>query len=170
MAKHRPGRRNTGDRFARIPRDLMRHPAVATLNHAAFRALVLLAGEYHGGNNGAIAIAPEQAAELGIGSKNTLYAAFKTLQERGLIHRTDPGAKNPPRPQSFALEWLRLDDTEYSRKTPRASHAYKNWKPDAASFEVQPLVPMRCNDWDKQAEIAEKRPFGTNDCAHGAGC
>ena len=64
MQSGRPGRKKTGERFAKIPRDLMRHPAVATLNHAAFRTLVALAGEYHGGNNGAIAITPEQAAGL----------------------------------------------------------------------------------------------------------
>lgn len=122
-----------GERFARLPVTLVRHPAVTTLDHAAFRVLTLFAAEYCGNNNGAIGLTAAQASELGIGSNHTFYKALSTLEERGLLLRTYPASRIPPRPAMFALEWVPVDDTKFSAATRTASHRYKKWPLQIAS-------------------------------------
>lgn len=123
------GRKSGGKRFAMVPVAVLEHVAVVTLPHAAFRALVLLAGQFNGHNNGAVGLTKKQAAALGIGSDKTLYQSFRELEGRGLIVQTYPASRVPPRPTMFALTWLPLDDTDYSNATAKPSHAYRDWKP-----------------------------------------
>jgi hypothetical protein len=121
------GHKSSGKRFAMLPRELLTHCSVTTLEHAGFRVLVLLAAEYRGSNNGAIGVTRDQAkAHAGL-SKNTLYDALKVLKARGLIELTFPGSKVPPSPAMYALNWLPLNDTEHTIKTRVASHEYRNW-------------------------------------------
>ena len=116
-------------RFAMIPIDVMKHPSTSTLSHAAFRVLVLLAGAYSGHNNGALGVTAGQAAESGVGSRNTLYRALRELESRGLILKTYSASRVPPRPTMWAITWVSVDDTEWSRKTTTAAHTYRTWKP-----------------------------------------
>ncbi|MBK9130604.1 MAG: hypothetical protein IPM20_03030 [Gammaproteobacteria bacterium] len=124
-------RRHGGAWFARIPVGVLEHQAVTTLSHAGFRVLVLLAAMYRGRNNGALGITPEQAAKAGIGSRNTLYRALAELGNRQLIIMTHPASRVPARPTMWAITWLAVDDTPYSRASPVPSHAYRSWLPPA---------------------------------------
>jgi hypothetical protein len=105
--------------------------AVITLEHAAFRVLVLFAAQYHGGNNGALGITRDQAAQNGIGSNRTLYKSIRELELRGLIDKTYPASRVPPRPAMYALTWEAVDDTAWSRSERLATHAYREWQPAA---------------------------------------
>lgn len=123
-------RRWTPKRFAMIPCDLFTEPAVSTLDHAAYRVLTLLAGQFRGRNNGALGFTAQQASECGIASDNTFYRALRTLSDRGLIELTYPASRVPPRPAMYALAWLPLDDTEYSKATRTPSFSYRTWRPE----------------------------------------
>jgi hypothetical protein len=103
------------------------HPAVVTLDHAPFRVLVLLAAQFNGYNNGALGLSKQQAATQNITNK-TLYKALRALESRGLIETTYPASRVPPRPTMYAITWLAVDDTDYSRATRVPSHSYTEWK------------------------------------------
>lgn len=123
----RKGRR--GDkvgRFLMLPHDLLYSEACTTLSHAHFRALTALAATYMGENNGALTLTRPQARKHGIASNETIAAALKELERRGLVIRTDPGMRTPPRPARFAVTWKPLDKTEYTERG-SASHAYRHW-------------------------------------------
>ena len=115
--------------FAMLPLTVLDKAAVKTLSHAAFRVLLLMAAQYNGGNNGALGITRIQAAANGIGSHHTLYSALRTLAERGLIEQTYPASRVPPRPTMYALTWMSVDDTSWSRSTRIAAHTYRDWQP-----------------------------------------
>ena len=112
-----------------LPLTVLDQAAVIKLSHAAFRILVLMAAQYHGGNNGALGITRSQAAVNGIGSDHTLYSALRTLEERGLIEQTYPASRVPPRPTMYALTWMSVDDTSWSRSTRIPAHTYRDWQP-----------------------------------------
>jgi hypothetical protein len=112
-----------------LPCDLIRSDAVARLSHADYRVLTLLAAEYQGHNNGAIGLTFEQARRAGIGQRRTFYGALRALAAAGLIERTYPPSRTPPRPTMWALAWWPANDTEYTRATRTASHDYRTATP-----------------------------------------
>jgi DeoR/GlpR family transcriptional regulator of sugar metabolism len=120
--------RKIRDRFAHLPRKAMDHPAVATLSHAQFRVLVLMAGQYNGKNNGALGLTAKQAAQQGIASERTFYRALQELEERGLIERTFPASRIPPRPTMYAITWREIDDTEYTVQQSPPKNSYRKWE------------------------------------------
>ena len=133
MSRRHPKKKLSSGRFARLPVSVLEHAAVTTLSHAAFRVLVLLAAAYNGHNNGALGVTARQASSAGVGSDKTLYRALRDLESRGLVLQTYPASRVPPRPTMYALSWLSIDDTEYSRLTRTASHDYRDWKPSRAA-------------------------------------
>jgi DNA-binding MarR family transcriptional regulator len=122
-----PKGRKIRGRFAHLPRAAMDHQAVATLSHAQFRVLVLMAGQYNGKNNGALGLTAKQAAQQGIASERTFYRALRELEERGLIERTFPASRIPPRPTMYALTWRDVDDTEYTVQQAPPKNSYRKW-------------------------------------------
>lgn len=129
MSRRHPKSKSSGGRFARLPLSLMGHPAVQTLTHAMFRVLTLLAAAYNGHNNGALGVTANQAKQAGGISRATLYGALRELESRGLIEKTYEASRIPPRPTMYAVTWLAIDDTDYSKATKHPSHAYRDWKP-----------------------------------------
>jgi len=128
MSAGHPRRKTGAGRFAKLPLTVLDQVAVTTLHHAAFRVLVLLAAQFTGYNNGALGLSKSQAANQNISNK-TLYKALATLEERGLIERTYPASRVPPRPTMYALMWTSIDDTEWSRSTRIPTHSYRDWQP-----------------------------------------
>lgn len=120
-------RRRTPKRFAMLPLKVLESEAVRTLTHAAFRVLLLFAAQYNGHNNGALGVTASQAQEAGIG-RNTFYRSLRALEEHGLIELTARASRVPPRPSMYSLAWWGIDDTEYSQKRFKPSHAYKSWR------------------------------------------
>lgn len=130
--KHFKRKTGTG-RFAKLPIAVLEHVSVRTLPHAAFRLLVLIAAAFNGFNNGALVITASQAEAAGIGSRHTFYAGLRELEGRGLIETCYPASRVPPRPTMYAVTWMPLNDTQFSRKTSTPTHAYRTWQPGGAA-------------------------------------
>ena len=129
MTSRHPSRKTTAGCFARLPVTVLGTDAVRTLSHAAFRILVLLAAEYNGLNNGALGITCSQAAVNGIGSGHTMYSALQALEAHGLLEKTYPASRVPPRPTMYALTWIPIDNTDWSQSTTIPVHTYRAWRP-----------------------------------------
>ncbi len=128
MSARHPRRKTGAGRFAKLPLTVLDQAAVINLHHAAFRVLVLMAAQFTGYNNGALGLSKSQAAKQNISNK-TLYKALATLEARGLIEQTYPASRVPPRPTMYALTWISIDDTEWSRSTRIPTHTYRDWQP-----------------------------------------
>lgn len=125
------GRRpNSGDRCAILPLVVLKHEAVTTLPAAVHRVLVAMAGQFSGGNNGALSLTRSVAREYGIRSVETLQRGLAQLRERGLLELTYPGSYIPKVPACYAVTWRPLNRTEWTNETRAASHAYRasNWQ------------------------------------------
>lgn len=128
MTRRHPSRKTGTGRFAKLPLTVLDQAAVITLSHATFRVLVLMAAQFNGYNNGALGLSKSQAASQNISNK-TLYKALATLEEHGLVEQTYPASRVPPRPTMYALTWISIDDTEWSRSTRIPTHTYRDWQP-----------------------------------------
>lgn len=133
MSRRHPSRKTSSGRFAMLPLIVLEHVSVRTLGHAAFRLLVLLAACYNGKNNGALGVTASQVADAGFTNRRTLYRSFRELEQRGLIVRTYPASRVPPRPTMYALTWLPLNDTDYSQSSRVPAHQYRDWSPKHAA-------------------------------------
>jgi DNA-binding HxlR family transcriptional regulator len=127
VSRRDPKRNRKSGRFAKLPLTVLGHEAVISLTHAQFRVLVLMAAQFNGYNNGALGLSKTQAEKQNITNK-TLYKALRILEERGLIERTYPASRVPPRPTMYALTWTPLDDTDWSRATRTPSRTFIEWK------------------------------------------
>ncbi len=107
----------------------MRHPACATLPHAAFRVLCILVVGKAKHRNGTLACAESYAAEFGITSSDTLARALEELQARGLIEVTRRVQRLQRWPTLWAVTWWPIanrDGQPLAHPEP-ASHAYTKW-------------------------------------------
>lgn len=105
------------ERFAKIPCDVLRCEAVCTLDHAAFKVLVVLAcGCWHKegkGNNGALALTPTYAAPFGLKSRDTIYGSLRELERRRLVIKTREGWRRHKHHFAlFALPWVDIHNRE----------------------------------------------------------
>jgi len=132
-----------------LPLDVLTSAAVRTLPHAAYRVLVVIAAQYSGVHNGSLTVTRATLAEHGIRNPHMIGAALAELEARGLIVRTRPGSRIPPRSAMYALAWRPIDDPlEHDRHDARAtltpSHAYASWTPttDTQHWTVTRRVPM----------------------------
>lgn len=134
--------RKKGERFAKLPVELLKDPAVTTLPHAAFRVLAIFAAGYKGDNNGTLACTDTWMRQFGMVSRDTLYAAIHQLLERGLIEVTRPGIKHRKVATLYAITWQELNyrDGQILGRFRPASHAYKQWK---APERTKKKVPDR---------------------------
>lgn len=142
-----------GERFAKLPIDLLKAPAVTTLPHAAFRVLCIFAAGYNGANNGTLACTDVWMRQFGIVSRDTTYSSIAALLDRGLIEVTRSGIKHRKMPTLYAITWQPLHHRNgqlLGRFTP-ATHAYKQWSPPE---RVKKKVPdRRKNKLNHSAEV-----------------
>lgn len=122
-----------------VPVDVLTSAAVRTLPNVAHRVLVALAAQYHGCNNGSLTLTRRTAREYGIGDTHALAAALRELEERGLVIRTRPGSRLPPRSAMYALTWRQVDDPlrhdpHDARPTLKPAHAYGAWQPSKSGL------------------------------------
>jgi hypothetical protein len=119
--------------FALVPCDVLTCDAVRTLPNVALRVLVALSAQYHGSRNGSLTLTRRTAKAFGIGDAHALGASLRELEERGLIVRTRPGSRLPPRSAMFAVTWRQIDeplahDPHDAQPTLKPSNAYGSWK------------------------------------------
>lgn len=132
--------RSSSGRFALLPQDVLKHPAVTSLSAAVFKVLVAVAAQYSGGNNGALALTRAMAREYGITSNDTLRRSLAILCSRRIIDCTDPGSHVPPRPARYSINWKPLNDTEWTRATRTPSHAYRTICDDLSAGHTGPTT------------------------------
>jgi hypothetical protein len=140
MSRLRRKRLETGP-FAMLPVDVLTSPAVRTLPHIAHRVLVALAAQFFGRNNGSLTLTRRTAKSYGIGSPLTLAASLGELEARGLIFRTRPGSRIPPRSAMYAIAWKGVDealvhDAHDATPNPIARHTYGAWVPSKNSQKL----------------------------------
>ena len=82
------GRRSSSERYAYLPRELLKSPAWKTLSHAARSCLTALAAEFSGYNNGRIKFTRDVAKSYGLHSAGTRTRCLKELERRGFIRYT----------------------------------------------------------------------------------
>jgi hypothetical protein len=132
-AKGRRGRE--AERFAAIPVSVLESEAVTTLGHAAFRVLVILASQYWGGNNGALALTERYARPHGFRGRDTLYRSLRELETRGLIVCTRRGMKMKRSFTLYALGWRDIDNRDgkpLDVPEPRNNLRWLHWRQSAA--------------------------------------
>ena len=125
MSQRHPKKKKGSGRFARLPLTVLGKDSVLELSHTAFRVMVILTAQYNGHNNGELALTSGQAKSQGV-SRNSLYKALASLESNGLIDRTYPSSRVPPRPTMFALTWIPLDDTKYTTTTRTPARIFRN--------------------------------------------
>jgi hypothetical protein len=126
-------RREAGP-FAMLPVDVLTSKAVRTLPHLAHRVLVALAAQFVGRNNGSLTLPRPTARAYGIGDSHGLAAALRELEDRGLVVRTRPGTRIPPRSAMYAVTWRGIDeplshDRHDAKPNPIPRHSYSAWTP-----------------------------------------
>ena len=110
QSARRRGRSN--ERFARIPLSVLESEAFTTLHHAAVRVLLILASQYWGGNNGALALTAQYARRFGFYGRDTIYRSLRELETRGLIVCTRRGMKIKNVFTLYALGWEEIDNRD----------------------------------------------------------
>jgi hypothetical protein len=105
MGKHR-----LKEHFAMIPSSVLESEACCALNHAAFRILVILASQFRGANNGALALTSRFAQRYGLGSNDTVYRSLGELCSCGLLVRTRRGMRSKRSFSLYALGWKPVDN------------------------------------------------------------
>ena len=125
------GRRGGGERFARIPVSVLESEACTTLNHAAFKVLALIAAQWIGHNNGALALTESFARQYGFKGRNTLYRSLKELEARGLLVCTRRGYKSKTIFTLYALGWEDINNRDGQpliRPEPRNNSRWTTWR------------------------------------------
>jgi hypothetical protein len=149
--------------FAMLSVEVLTSDAVRTLPHLAHRVLVAVAAQYHGCNNGSLSLTRRTAREYGIGNTHTLAAALRELEERGLIRRTRPGSRIPPRSAFYAVEWLRIDeplknDPYDGSSTQTASDRWRQWV--AAKRSPHWTITRRSARWRRATQRVAQGHLG----------
>lgn len=134
MTRRRGRRGPTGETFAAIPTDVLTSPAWRTLPHVARSTLTALAAQYSGRSNGSLTLTERTAAQYGLQNPRALYSSLRELEARGLIIRTRPGSRRPPKAAMYALAWRCIDeplahDPHDVRPTLRPPDEWRAWTP-----------------------------------------
>jgi hypothetical protein len=144
MATRRSRYHVAGERYAHIPLEVLEHPSCATLPHAAFKVLVMVAAGYSGHNNGTQACTESWMRRFGITGTDTVRRCLKELEKRGLIEITRPGMKMRKIPTLYAVTWRSVDsrDSKLIDKPAPASHKYSKWNEREWDKEKQRWVKI----------------------------
>lgn len=125
-----------GERYALLPREVMESDAYRALPDSARTVLFGLLAQFHGRNNGQLALPWTQAEMLGISAQWKLYAGLKVLAAADLILCTRRGRLHAGRklPSLYAVEWRAIDEPPRGlsydgtiRACPIPSHRWANW-------------------------------------------
>jgi hypothetical protein len=152
MSMRRRAGKRSPERFARIPHSVLESEAVTTLHHAAFRILVILASQYWGGNNGALALTEVAARPHGFHGRDTLYRSLRELESRGLIVCTRRGMKIKNSFTLYALGWEEIHNREgkpLEKPEARNNTRWLNWKASPAA----PKEKIHTDDREQSSPI-----------------
>lgn len=113
-------------RFVQFPNQLMDSRRFLALSAIAVKALMYLASQYNGHNNGDLGIAWKIAKAKGFTSNNSLRRGALELVEAGFVVQSRQGGRN--RCSLFALAWFAIDDCNGKLDIPSTKVAPLDWK------------------------------------------
>jgi hypothetical protein len=112
--------------FVQFPHVMLTHPAFLNLSGRACKALLYLAGQYKGGNNGDLQATIKVARAAGWSSASNLQAATRELEEAGFIVKSRQGGRN--RCSLYALTWFAVDQCDGKLDIPVTRVASNDWR------------------------------------------
>lgn len=121
----KPGRRKTHT-FVQFPHYMLRHEKLRRLSGRASKALLYLASQYNGHNNGDLQITAKLAGPFGWMSNANRQSAQRELIEAGFIVQTRQGGRNQC--SLFALTWFEIDECDGKLDVPATSVASNEWQ------------------------------------------
>ena len=139
-----------GERYALLPREVAESPSYNALPDWARTVLFALLQQYHGLNNGLLAIPFSQAKLLGVSHQWKLYAGLRVLCDAELLICTRRGLLSGGRklPSLYATTWKGIDDPSGGvtydgdiNACPIPSHRWAKWqKPSDWALHVRTLA------------------------------
>ena len=156
------GRYQSGEHFARLPREVLEGAAYRALPDWAKIDVVALAAQYRGARNGDISLTWLEARALGVSSEWKLRAGMKLAVITGLVEITRPGgnvAGGEKEPTLYALGWLPIEKSEKFEAPPgsilKAPDRWATW--------------TRPDDWPTVIEAERRRAQGKKKGHHTRG-
>ena len=95
------------------------------LSARACKALLFLAGQYNGRNNGDLSIAPKVAKTAGLKAGGNMHCAVTELIRAGFVIQTRQGGRN--RCSLYALAWFAIDECDGKLDIPSTQVAPNDW-------------------------------------------
>lgn len=121
------GRSSSGERFAKLPREVLRSEAARTLPAGAARVLVALADQCVGpANNGGLTLPRSVARDYGLRSNRVLSAGLSELERRGLVVVTHHGGRGALGCSRYGLTWWPISPAV------KPLHTWAKWSDNAA--------------------------------------
>jgi hypothetical protein len=121
-AKGRPGNRS----FIMFPHQLIDSPRFHALSAHAVKALMYLASQFKGRNNGDLGVDWKIAKPKGLKSNAMLRRGVMELIAAGIVIQTRQGGRN--RCSLFALAWFPIDDCGGKLDMPSTRVALIDWR------------------------------------------
>jgi hypothetical protein len=103
------GRRSRGQ-FLALSHAYLESPQYAALSSRALKALIDIAGQYNGRNNGDLTAAWSVMRVRGWTSKDQLAKSVRELLDRGWVMLTRKGGRDRSTPTLYAVTWWGIDD------------------------------------------------------------
>ena len=144
-----------GERYALLPREVMESTAYLALTDWSRTVLFALLAQFHGQNNGSLALPFSQARLLGISHQWKLYAGLRILELADLIICTRRGRLQggTKLPSYFGLTWRGLDQPKGGLVYDPPANACPIPRNDWARW-TQP------DDWNTQVRDIARRSRG----------
>ena len=112
--------------FVQFPHYMLDSPAFLGLKPRAVKALMYLAKQYRGSNNGDLQATIKLACKAGWRSGKNLQASLRELQDTGFIVMTRQGGRN--RCSLFALAWFPIDHCDGKLDVSATRVAPNDWR------------------------------------------
>jgi hypothetical protein len=119
------GRRQTGS-FLMLHHSMLEHRNFLRLSSHACKALLLIAGQYKGYNNGDLQATQRLALKSGWTSRGTFCVAITELELAGFIVRSRQGGRN--RCSLYAITWQPIDDRKGKLDISATKVATNEWR------------------------------------------
>ena len=105
----RRNRKRSGPPFLKLPYAYLESPQYAALSPRALKALIDIAAQYNGYNNGDLTAAWSIMRKRGWTSKDQLAKAVRELLGRGWVMLTRRGGRDRCMPTLYAVTWWGID-------------------------------------------------------------